>query len=50
MLATTSGGLAWAAYGALIDGAREMEESGTFKWMKSITAENTIDKLLKPNK
>ncbi|MBT26835.1 MAG: hypothetical protein CML60_10645 [Rhodobacteraceae bacterium] len=48
-LATTSGGLAWAAYGVLIDGAREMKESGTFNWMKSINTDNTIDNLLKPS-
>lgn len=44
---SVGGGLAWAAYGVLIDGAREMKESGTFNWMKSINAENTIDKILK---
>jgi 2-methylisocitrate lyase-like PEP mutase family enzyme len=46
---SVGGGLAWAAYGVLIDGAREMKESGTFNWMKSINTDNTIDNLLKPS-
>ncbi len=40
------GFMALAAYAALIDGAREMKDNGTFNWMKGITAENKIDPLL----
>ncbi|MFC3613216.1 oxaloacetate decarboxylase [Lutimaribacter marinistellae] len=44
---SVGGGMAVAAYGTLVDGAREMKEDGTFTWMKGITAENAIEPLLK---
>lgn len=41
------GALAVAAYGALVEGAREMKESGSFGWLSKLTPENNIAPLLK---
>ncbi len=40
------GAMAMAAYAALIEGAREMKEEGTFHWMKKISSANAIEPLL----
>ncbi len=41
------GAMALAAYGVLVEGAREMAEHGTFKWLGNISPENNITPLLK---
>lgn len=38
--------MAMATYAALIEGAREMKEEGTFDWMKKLSSENAIEPLL----
>lgn len=41
------GALAVAAYGALVEGAREMKEGGTFGWLSKLSPDNDIASFLK---
>ncbi|MEM7015702.1 MAG: isocitrate lyase/phosphoenolpyruvate mutase family protein [Pseudomonadota bacterium] len=40
------GALAHVAYGALVDGAREMQEAGSFSWLANRSADNDVRPLL----
>lgn len=40
------GALAQVAYGVLVEGAREMSETGTFGWLSKLSPENDIGKIL----
>ncbi|REJ83862.1 MAG: isocitrate lyase/phosphoenolpyruvate mutase family protein [Acidobacteria bacterium] len=41
------GALAHAAYAALIDSAREIDQEGSFDWLAGLSAENDVRRLLK---
>lgn len=43
------GAMAMAAYGTLVEGARELKETGTFNWLKRISPDNALEPLLKAN-
>jgi 2-methylisocitrate lyase-like PEP mutase family enzyme len=41
------GALAQVAYAALVDGAREMRETGSFSWLAKFSPENDIEPWLR---